>query len=113
MVESVHRLADSRFTNLELRFPLVINAVDFPSLITLLNANQLTTLQLQIPFGPRPRFFVPPISRKQIRPVLPNDFATKIGATNVRWCVFIKKNGCGPSRSKSPQSWFGNGRDVL
>src|SRR3954452_4779528 len=56
---------------------LIINTIHLPScpcrgiawrrLVRLVTTNQFTTFQLQIPLRTRPRFFVPPVSRKQIR----------------------------------------------
>jgi hypothetical protein len=56
------------------RFPSsVIDPIHFPSAAALMSANQIVIFQLQIPLGARPRFFVPPIPRKQIRPALIHD----------------------------------------
>src|SRR5256885_8191371 len=40
-----------------------------------MRANQFTVLELHVPLGASPRFFVPPISRKQKRPVLIDDLS--------------------------------------
>src|SRR6516162_5505951 len=82
---------------------LVIYPVDFPKALIVMSKNQFSILQLHIPFIARPGFFVPPISGKKIRPVLPNDFAANIRAANVRELVFIQKDGCRHCRPKSSQ----------
>src|SRR6266513_831080 len=69
-----------------------------------MSANQTSILHLQVPFGALPRFFVPPISGKQIQPALPNDFTVEIDAANVRRRVFIQQDGCRQRRPKSAQS---------
>ena len=45
-----------------------------------MRANQIAILQLDVPLRARPRFFVPPISRKQKWTALIDDFAGNIAA---------------------------------
>ena len=55
-----------------------------------MNANQIAAFQLQIPFGARPRFFVPPISRKQVGAALLDDFSVQVCTSNMSGDVFIE-----------------------
>src|SRR5438067_1835652 len=40
----------------------VIHSIDLPSSLSFMNTNDFSILCVQVPFGARPRFFVPPIS---------------------------------------------------
>src|SRR5438309_11883254 len=62
----------------------VIYPIQLPGPLTFMSENQFSSLQLQIPPGADPRFFIPPISGKQIRAALIDDFATNICTANVR-----------------------------
>src|ERR1051326_766564 len=53
----------------------VINPIDFPNGVRFVRAHELTVLELHIPLGVRPRFFVPPIPGQQIWPALISDLA--------------------------------------
>src|SRR6266478_3985977 len=65
----------------------VINPIHIPSSpchavalrrrVAFVHANEFTILQLHIPFGACPGFFVPPISGKKIRAALLDDFFQK------------------------------------
>src|SRR5438105_15796920 len=73
----------------------VIYPIQLPGPLTFMSENQFSSLQLQIPLGADPRFFIPPISGKQIRAALIDDFATNICTANVRGAVFAQ-----PDRSR-------------
>src|SRR3954447_24775213 len=49
---------------------LIINSIQFPSSLRFVTPNHFGVLQLQIPLDAAPRFFVPPVSGKQIRTAL-------------------------------------------
>src|SRR6266853_5269381 len=67
---------------------LVIYPVHLPGSLSFMNANQITAFQLQVPFSARPRFFVPPISGKQIRPALFDDLSVQICTSHMSWHLF-------------------------
>src|SRR5438045_8505426 len=73
---------------------LIINPIHLPSSLSFMNANQITAFQVHIPFGARPRFFVPPISVNQIRPALLYDFSRNFRTANVCEGIFIQQAGC-------------------
>src|SRR6266545_1536231 len=92
---------DSRFTNLKLRFPSVINSVDLPAVRIFMATDDGAVVQLQIPFTPRPNLFVPPISGNQIRTALLDDVSPNVCAANMRRPVFIQEDRYGHCRTKS------------
>ena len=84
----------TRFTNLELRFRLIINPIQLPSSLRFVTPNQFPIFQLQIPLRARPRFFVPPVSGNQKWTPPIDDFTANICAANVHGAVFIQQDGC-------------------
>src|SRR5262249_36258273 len=81
---------------------LVIDSIHLPSSLAFVHANEFTILQLQIPFGAYPGFFVPPISSKKIRTALIADFSRNFRTANMREGIFIQQDGCrhcGPKSS--------------
>src|ERR1043166_776875 len=77
IVTSLHRYIGGGFTILDFRITIssVIYTIHLPSSLGLMRANEFSILELHIPFGARPGFFAPPISRKKIRPTLLDDFS--------------------------------------
>ena len=59
---------------------LIINPINFPNAFRLVGANQIAIFQLHVVLGAGPRFFVPPISRKQKRSGLIYDLSAQFGA---------------------------------
>jgi hypothetical protein len=59
---------------------LIINSIEFPSALVGMALAQSAVLQFQIPFRAFPGFFVPPISRGQIRTFSLEHFAMNFGA---------------------------------
>src|SRR5213080_3350553 len=94
----------------------VINPIHIPSSpchavalrrrVAFVYANEFTILQLQIPFGAHPGFFVPPISGKKIWTPLIADFSRNFRTANMREGVFIQQDRCRCGRPKSAQRWF-------
>src|SRR4029077_10150962 len=81
---------------------LIINPIHLPSSpchaialrrrVGFMSTKEFSILHLQVPLGAYPRFFVPPISGKQIRTVLFNDFLSNFRAANMRGDVFIQQH---------------------
>src|ERR1051326_152173 len=80
----------------------VIDAVEFPSGVRFMRSNELALLQLHVPLRPGPRFFVPPISGKQIRALLIHNFAANFLALEMP--MFRNKNRRLRRRPKSAES---------
>src|SRR6266566_9229326 len=89
----------------------VIHSIDLPSSpchavalrrrVSFMNTNDFSILCVQVPFGARPRFFVPPIPRNQIRTALLDDVSPNVCAANVCRPVFIQEDRCSHCRTKS------------
>src|SRR6266508_4708402 len=79
----------------------VIHSIDLPSSLSFMNTNDFSILCVQVPFGARPRFFVPPISGNQIRTALLDYVSPNVCAANMRHPVFIQEDRCGHCRTKS------------
>src|SRR5437868_7956391 len=94
---------DSRFTNLKLRFPSVINTADLPAVRVFMATYDGAVLQLQIPFTPRPNLFVPPISGCAIRTALLGNRAAHLWAAEMNRLFVCKQNRCGNIRPKTAQ----------
>src|SRR5207247_10837678 len=62
----------------------VIHSIDLPRSLSFMNTNDFSILCVQVPFGARPRFFVPPISGTQIRTALFDDVSPNVAAATVR-----------------------------
>src|SRR4029453_4709942 len=82
---------------------LVIHPIQLPSSFTFMSENQFSTPQLQIPLCARPRFFIPPVSGKQIWAALLDDFATNFFA--LKMPIFRSKNGTRYSGWKPAPQW--------
>src|ERR671936_1426302 len=94
---------DSRFTNLELGFPSVINSIDRPisaphavarrKRIRLVHANHLTAVKLQVPLPAPPRFFVvPPIARTDVRSLFGRNGTADFTAAGMNKVLACKQN---------------------
>src|SRR5438105_11053463 len=83
----------------------VINPIQFPGSVcgscdaerasparTFVSTNELAVFELQVPLGAGPRFFVPPIPRKQKRPGLIHNLPADFVA--VQMPMFRNENGC-------------------
>src|SRR5207247_5702414 len=79
----------------------VIHSIDLPSSLSFMNTNDFSILCVQVPFGARPRFFIPPISGNQIRTALLDDVSPNVCAANVRRPVCIQQDRCRNCRAKS------------
>src|ERR1043166_5698893 len=105
IVTSLHRYIGGGFTILDFRITIssVIYTIHLPSSLGLMRANEFSILELHIPFGARPGFFAPPISRKKIRPTLLDDFSLNFRTANVCEGIIIQQDGGRHCRSKSSQ----------
>jgi hypothetical protein len=81
---------------------LVINAVYFPSAGIFMCTHDLAVFELHVPLRAGPRFFVPPISRKQKWAALIDDFAGDVPA--LKMSILRSENGRSRRRPKSSQS---------
>src|ERR1700726_2473727 len=90
---------------------LVIDPIDLPSALRFMSANQTGVLQLQVPFHPCPRFFVPPIPGKKIRAAAITNFAGNFFALKI--LPVRDEERCVRRWSKPPQSRFKNWRNTL
>src|ERR1700693_2779625 len=61
----------------------VIHTIQFPSVACFMRAHELTVFQLHVPLRAGPRFFVPPISRKQKRTALLNNLSPDLVALQI------------------------------
>src|ERR1700731_2207384 len=84
----------------------VIDSVHFPNPFGFMSANQIAILELHVVLGAGPRFFVPPISGKQKRPALLDDFAGNVPA--LKMSMFRSKHRRSRSRPKPSERRFQN-----
>src|SRR5205814_6639365 len=80
----------------------VVDAIQFPCPVRFMRAHQLAIFQLHVPLRAGPRFFVPPISRKQKWTDLIDDLAADFVAFEMS--MFRNKKRCLCRRPKPAQS---------